>query len=398
MSHRRLASLAVAASLVLLLGLYVRNRLERANQSAPAAPRSEASALQQLSHEGLLRRASSFVSERASDVARYVVYVPRSAASGVRWRADTVLSAGLHRAIDVSTTASADSGMPNVRQVGDSIRNDWVLVVGRSRSGAVLSLAGAVGGRVRARCDSSEVDELLVNVPLQDHLAGAGVFDIDGALVGIVLRCGQRLAAIPARQITALLSQRDSSASRTEALGASLVPLDSVARAYFGTDGGALVSAVRSGSVAQTVGLRPGDILLSIDGAPITAPLDASRAIASRPDTTHRVLRLRGRARAVLNVRASDSARGAGAEQIARGLGMEWTAQPHARGVTVARVQPGSAVHAAGLRAGDRLTRIGWTDVGSRGHAERLLRTAPAGPIFIAFDRDSIEYGALVRR
>jgi len=395
---RRLASLAVAASLVLLVGLYVRGRLARANQAAPEAPPSEASALQQLSHEGLLRRASSFVLERASNVARFVVYVPQTDASGIRWRADTVLSAGLHRPIEVLSRIAADSGTPTIRQVSDSTRGDWILVVGRARSGAVLSMAGAVGGRVRARCDVRDFDELILNVPLTDALAGAAVFDIDGALVGIVVRCGRRLAAISVRQIAALLAEDDSAASGVMALGASLAPLDSIARAYFGVDTGALVTAVRWATVADSIGLRAGDVILSIDSAPVTTPLDAARALTSRDDTTHQILRLRDRARSVIGLLVADTAVVTSAEQVAPGLGIGLTAESRTGGVAVAVVPPGSAAYAAGLRTGDRLTRIGSADVASRTDADRLFRTAPPGPIFIAFDRDSVEYGAFLRR
>jgi len=397
-SPRRLASLAVFATLVLLLGIYVRGRLARANQPAPDAPPSEASALQQLSHEGLLRRASSFVLERASNVARFVVYVPQTEASGIRWRADTVLSAGLHRPIEVLSSVAADSGAPTIRQVGDSTIGDWVLVAGRARDGAVLSMAGAVGGRVRTRCDRRDVDELLLNVPLTDALAGAAVFDIGGALVGIVIRCGQRLAAIPVRQIAALVAEYDSAASGVEALGASLAALDTVARAYFGVDTGALVTAVRWGSVADSIGLRAGDVLLSIDGAPITAAIDGARALLSSDDTTHQIVRLRGRARSVIRLGGAGPAELPSAEPIAPGLGIGLTSDSRTGGIAVVGIQPGSAAYLAGLRTGDRLTRIGTDDVASRADADRLFRTAPPGPIFIAFDRDSVEYGALLRR
>jgi S1-C subfamily serine protease len=395
---RRLASLAVFASLVLLVGLYVRARLERANQAAPDAPPSEASPLQQLSHEGLLRRASSFVQKRASESARFVVYVPRTGASGIRWRADTVLSAGRHRPLDVSADAAADSGAPTIRQLSDSTRGEWVLVVGRARSGTVLSLAGSVGGRVRARCDVRDVDELLLNVPLTEALAGAAVFDIEGALVGIVIRCGERLAAVPVRQIAALLAEDDSAKTDVVVLGASLAPLDTTARAYFGVDTGALVSAVRWGTLADSLGLRAGDVLLSIDGAPIATPLDAARALTSRGDTTHQIVRLRGRTRSVISLLGADTVRGTSADPITLALGIGLPSAPRPDGVAVVGIAPGSAAYAAGLRTGDKLTRIGTADVTSRSDVDRLFRAAPAGPIFITFDRDSVEYGALLRR
>jgi S1-C subfamily serine protease len=394
-TQRRLAYLAVAACAVLLLGLYIRGRLERKDQPPAPAPPSEASALHQLSQEGLLRRTSTFVSERAAAVARFVVYVPRSGASGVRWRADTVLSVDSARLIGVVRAAVRDSSTPAVRVLGDSVRNDWVLVVGRTERGTLLSMAGSLGGRTRARCGARVADELLLDVPLQDHLAGAGLFDLSGSLIGMVVRCGERMAAIPARQITALLAG-DSLIPSPQIFGLSLDSLDTVARRYFGTNSGALVTAVRQDTPAHAAGLRPGDVLLAMDGQPLSSPSDVARMAATRPDSPHVVVRLRGRTSS--DVRLGPRGPSEATNDVAsnRALGIELTpaTQP---GLLVARVSPGSVAHAAGLRAGDRITRIGTTDVSSRTTAESLLLPPPRGPTFIVFERDSVAHGALVQ-
>jgi|SRR5687768_5032610 len=158
MTQRRLASLAVVACLVLLLGLYVRSRLERTEPAAVAAPPSEATPLQQLSQEGLLRRGSTFIGERTAEVARYVLFSPQTGASAVRWRADTVLSVDSARVLRVLRAAPVDSAPRPERMMSDSIRNAWVLVVARTQTGAPLSLAGTLGGRARARCAAGEID------------------------------------------------------------------------------------------------------------------------------------------------------------------------------------------------------------------------------------------------
>jgi hypothetical protein len=390
-----LAYLAVAACAVLLVGLYVRGGLKRADTPPAAAPPSEASALQQLSQEGLLRRTSSFVDERAAVAARFVVYVPRLRASGVRWRADTVLSLDSTRVIRVVRAAPGDSGAPPVRTLSDSVRNDWVLVVARSERGTLLSAAGALGGRTRTRCGVQVTDELLVTVPLHEQLAGAGLFGLDGSLIGMVVRCGERLAAIPVRGITALLAG-DSSTLRTDAFGLSTSGIDAAARAYFGTDSGALVTAVRRGRPAHAAGLRPGDVVLSIDGQPISSPDEVTRALATRPDSPHVVVRLRGRSRSDVRLEPRTAAAAVrGAASGDSNLGIELT-PPAQTGVIVSSVLPGSVGRAAGLRAGDRITRIGPSDVSSRSTAERLLRSASNRPTFILFERDSVEHGALV--
>jgi len=86
-NRRYIASLAVAAILTLAAGLVIRRTLRRAELSPPAvvAP-IEASALQLLSQEGQARRLSSFLGDRATNVAALVEYVPASRASGLRKR------------------------------------------------------------------------------------------------------------------------------------------------------------------------------------------------------------------------------------------------------------------------------------------------------------------------
>jgi S1-C subfamily serine protease len=395
-TQRRLASLAVAACLVLLVGLYVRRRLERADRPAPSAPPSEASALQQLSHEGLIRRASTFVGERAADVARFVVYVPETGASGLRWKSDTVLSVTQAGQLVASRVASPDSGSPSVRTTGDSLHNGWILAVGRTSSDAVLSLAGSLGGRAHVRCRARDVDELLVDFPLSGQLAGAGLFDLEGSLVGMVVPCGDRMAAIPARQITALLTRDSSSVSR-ELFGVSLTPLDDIARRYFRTDSGVVVTAVRLGGPAHSAGLRPGDILLSVDGEPITSATDLARAHALRPDSAHLIVRLRGRARATLKLERPAGTRPIDPATFRPTLGIDLMPEAVQSGVVVTRVDEGSVAQLAGLRVGDRITRIGTTDIASRSTASRLLGAASRAPTFVSFVRDSLELGVLVR-
>jgi membrane-associated protease RseP (regulator of RpoE activity) len=46
------------------------------------------------------------------------------------------------------------------------------------------------------------------------------------------------------------------------------------------TEGGVEIVEVREGSLAQTLGLRPGDVLREIDGKPLADPSDVSAALA----------------------------------------------------------------------------------------------------------------------
>jgi S1-C subfamily serine protease len=389
--------MAVGAALVLATGLTVRRRLERTDRALPAAAPSEASALQQLSHEGLLRRATGFVRDRASSVARFVQFVPQSGTTGVRWGGDTLLTVDPERLIAVFGGAAADSGSPPVRMASDSTRAEWVIVVGRSRSGALLSVAGAIGGRAPATCGAREVEELLLDVPLSSHLAGAGLFDLQGALIGMTIRCGRRIAAIPARQIAALLAQPDSAVARRHAFGMSLAGLDSAARVYFGTASGVLVAAVTRGSEADKAGIRAGDVLVSVDGVAFASQSGFPSGTAASSDSGYRIERRRGRTTSIVHLpRTRGAAVAPTSPRNDATLGLELAPPPRANGVTITSVGVGSSALAAGLREGDRITRIGTTDVSSRAQAERLLQSG-LRPLLIVVERDSMELGVLVR-
>ena len=66
----------------------------------------------------------------------------------------------------------------------------------------------------------------------------------------------------------------------------------------------------------------------------------------------------------------------------------------------ISDVRPGSAAASAGLRAGDRLIRVGSTSVGSAAEARRLLDRLRINDstVFLVFVRDSVARGVLVRR
>lgn len=408
MSRRYLAALAVAAALVLSVGVFVRARLRHDDRPPPAAPPSQAAVLQQLSQEGELRRMSAFFAERVAAVAGFVEYLPAVGAAGVRWAGDTIVSTGpaevvtpVRRPPDVPPS---DSLRRPVTLAADTVRRDWLLVVGRDALGGVISTAGLSGGRTRADCAGRPVETYVLGAPLDRALAGAGVFNLDGEALGLVVRCGERVAAIPAREVTRLLAAGglEPDPARTP-LGLAVTSLDGPGRgalAAAANDSGLFVTAVRRGGAADVAGLRVGDVLLAVGGRPATA--DVARALVGprSPADTVAVLRRRGRATATVRIVArADSA------PAPAGVGLTFT-PPAARGVPVTAVRPGSAAAAAGLRPGDRLLRVGEAPVTAPAAAERLLAAAGAAtgaaagasPTLLVFERDSVERGVLVPR
>lgn len=392
-----MAVLAVAAVLVLTAGLLVRRALEHEDAPSVAAPPSEAAAMQQLSQEGALRRMSELVARRVADVAPLVTYVPDADAAGVRWRDDVIVTTLPRQPVVARPRPSTDSLRAAPRLAADSGTAGWVLAVARRGDGRVISTAGLVGGRVPTRCGDREVEELVLGVPLHEALAGAGLFSLDGELLGLVVRCPGRVAALPVDEVARQLVDSVSIAPRVrDAFGLAATLLDAPARAYFGADSGLLVTETVVGGAAAAAGLRPGDVLLAIDGTSLRRPEDL-RLLEAHADTSGAlVTRRRGGATAAVRL----VRRPAGpADPALADVGIALAPATPARGIAVGAVAGGSAADAAGLRAGDRLLRVGDVAVRTPVEVRRLLTAVGspgAAPRFVVFERDSVERGVLL--
>ena len=387
------------ALITLTGGWLVKRELQRSVVSRTVVPPTQSAALQQLSQEGQVRRLSSFLDERARAVAALVEYVPSSEASGLRWRnGDTLITTSRARPI-VALSASGDATRSALVVASDSMRGDWALVVARRADGGFVSTAGVVGGRVPTRCDGYDIREYVLGVPLPDAFAGAGVFDLEGRVIGIVAQCGSRLAALPVGEMRKLLSDPQSLGMRLRTrFGVVVAPLDSVARSYFGADSGLLVMSVDDGGPADRAGWMPGDVIIRVDGdtlgTEIVAPeIDSIAAV----DSHVVVIRRDGALRTTRLTRGTSAA---SRSDAGNDLGVSLGRPASTRGVAIDAVRPGSPADSAGLHAGDRLIRIGKTTITSAAAGQRLLdrRGLTDSATFVVFERDSVSRGTWLRR
>lgn len=398
LSRRYLSALSIAAVLVLLSGLMIRRWLLPVEAPTPAPP-SEASALRQLSRELLFDRSADYVAERVSMVASQVLFDTASHASAVRWKGDTLLTTTVQRPLVARLVARADSLDSSPFLVSDTLGRDWALVVGRRQDGGIISSSGIGGGTIRSECAGRSVDEYLLGARLHPALAGAGVFNFRGRLVGLVVQCGRRVAAVASSSFPRLLARQSEDEELHGPFGLLLAPLDSSTRKFFGADSGMLVTAIATGGLASQKGLRPGDVIVAVDG---NAPRNADSLWrmpnnAADSSTTHRVLRRRGRSLVTLSLGAPPTlAVAARGDAQAIGLQLSDSSSETRLGIPITAVRDGSIARAAGLRPGDRLLRIGDSTVATVDEAERLLGRARATPVYIVVGRNDVERGILL--
>lgn len=398
MNRKYIATLALTASLILAIGVFVRSRLLRAEPSTPAPP-SEASTLQQFSQEVQLRRLSRYLSDRVTAIAPAVEYVPSAGAAGVRWGSgDSVVTTLADRPVALVRVASSDSTrLPLVYDQGDAdadtVRRDLALVVGRGADGMVLSSTGVLGGRASVRCGGREMSEFVFGAALGDAFAGAGLFDVDGRALGLVVRCGERNAVIPMSEVERLLADGESTAERLRtSFGFAVTPLDDRARSHFGGDSGVLVTQLLRGGRAAAAGLRTGDVIHAVDGNSVARPDDLGALAAAAADSHFVTLRRGGKVDTVRFPLAGAETRSD--DDDAAGIDFASVEPP---GVQIGTVRDGSLAQEAGLRPGDRLLRIDDASVTSLASARRLLRAARGRPAFVTFVRDSVERGVLLQ-
>jgi hypothetical protein len=208
-NRRYVATLAGIAVILLLGGLLTRSWLTPTETPSTVAPPSQATAMQQLSMEGQMRRTATFVAERVAATAPSVTYVAESGASGVRWNRDTVLTADSLTIVRALVEPAPDSALRFATIAADSVRRDWLLIVARDSANHILSTTGLAGGRSSADCGGRPVEIYVLGAPLDERFAGGGIFNVSGEMLGMATWCGGRLRAVPASELRRLLLTPD---------------------------------------------------------------------------------------------------------------------------------------------------------------------------------------------
>lgn len=208
-NRRYVATLAGIAVILLLGGLLARSWLTPTETPSTAAPPSQATAMQQLSMEGQMRRTATFVAERVAATAPSVMYMPVSGASGVRWNRDTVLTADSATIVRAVIVLASDPALRLPTIAPDSVRRDWLLIVARDSANHVLSTTGLAGGRSSIDCGGRSVETYVLGAPLDERFAGGGIFNVAGEMLGMAAWCGGRLRALPVSELRRLLLTPD---------------------------------------------------------------------------------------------------------------------------------------------------------------------------------------------
>jgi serine protease Do len=260
---------------------------------------------------------------------------------------------------------------------------DWVLAVGNPFGLGGTATAGIVSALGRKNVsDSNYVDYMQIDAPINRGNSGGPTFDAYGRVVGVN-------TAIYSPSGGSVGIGFDIPADVAASVGRQLIEHGKVVRGYIGAtiqdvtpdladslgmgkSEGALVAQTSPGGPSDRAGLRSGDVILRIDGRPVTSADDLTRRVALvRPGETVSLQILRdGRLQSVglsSGVRPSETALASNTYDQDSGqgygsgtgvLGMRLAPNPNG-GVTIEGVNPNSDASEKGLQSGDVIVRAG---------------------------------------
>jgi serine protease Do len=293
--------------------------------------------------------------------------------------------------IDGDQLPSLEYGDSDTLEVGD-----WVLAIGSPFNLRRTVSAGIVSAKGRANVGIVAFEDFIqTDAAVNPGNSGGPLVDLEGRVVGINTAIASRgggnngiAFAVPVNMVKRVVNElmTDGKVVRGH-LGVVISELTPELAASFGYPGedGILVQDVSEGSAAKKAGLRSGDIIAKLDGESVTTlPKLRSDIARRRPGTAMALEVWRDGKFEQLRAELDEAPRTAGepvtgqqpklgielrdiTPQIAAQLGLD------EGGVVIARIEPGSAADAAGLRPGDLLEEVGNKAIKSAAQAVELL-------------------------
>lgn len=411
--RRYVALLALIAGLILLVGAKFRPKAIAEASLSPAEVRR----LQILTQRRNLENLTSYFTGIADDANSAVVWLRGMEMSGVVWNGEgLVIGACPRRLTDRTITAGTavlepevlsevfpvaamraprqTSLRPAARSPVETLTpGSWIVQVAAKPDGGYYHAPGNFGGLAADDCGDFRVWTVKTNLPLGESALGGGLFDMDGKLLGVVLRCGDVYSAVAPEGVDKILTAAQGLAGQVlRRYGFRAEPLDEQARKYFHTDRGLLVTEVWTGRRAAAAGLAPGDIIQALDDTEVHRLDDLTRL--TLPVAYSEFDLWVWRAGKTLHVKVP----AIGSETAAldgNGQGISLAGPPS--GFLIEEIAPGSRAARASLRPGDRLLSIAGRRPESVAAAQTVLSDQQAGPVFATVQRGPRCIGVFLR-
>jgi serine protease Do len=293
---------------------------------------------------------------------------------------------------------------------------DYVVAIGNPFGLGDTVTMGIVSAKSRDLHAGPYDDFLQTDASINPGNSGGPLFNLRGQVIGIntaINPNGKGIGfAIPSDALRGVLPQLLSTGHVERGrLGVLIQPVDANLAKALGLDKakGALVGDVEATGPAAKVGIRSGDVVVSVDGEEVPHAQDLPRLVARHaPGSTVQVGVVRDRAPMSFAVRldalrddaSNEPADGPTIDRSPGALGLQLGDAPNG-GARVEGIAPGGAA-AASLSPGDVIVEVNRAPVANGQDAVRRIETAPKGePLLLKVrtaDGGRTHYVALERR
>jgi serine protease Do len=280
---------------------------------------------------------------------------------------------------------------------------DWVLAVGNPFGLGGTVTAGIVSARGRDIGNGPYDDFIQIDAPVNKGNSGGPTFDVDGNVIGvntaIFSPSGGSVGiafAIPADTVKKVVAQLKDKGTVTRGwIGVQIQSVTPEIADSLGlkTVQGALVAEPQSGGPAAKAGVEAGDIITSVNGAPLKDARELARQIGGLPPGTSVKLSLlhKGAEKTVTltlgqlpdqkEARAETGTKNdpAGTEVPRLGLTLAPAGQVAGsgnEGVVVTNVDPSGVAADHGFKTGDVILDVGGKKVGNPNEVRDAIRDA----------------------
>ncbi len=272
---------------------------------------------------------------------------------------------------------------------------DLVLAIGNPFGVGQTVTSGIVSALARTRVGVTDYQFFIqTDAAINPGNSGGALVDMKGRLVGIntaiYSRTGGSLGigfAIPANMVRLVVdSALQGGSVRRPWLGAELQPLTTEIATAFGLDrpAGAVVASVMRGGPAERAGLRPGDVIVAVDGREVADPNAVTYRFTPRGVRGEAALDVI-RTGVALMVAPEDPPRderelagdhplsGARVANLSPAVAEEFSLA-QTKGVVILETEAYSIARRLGLKPGDVIADINGTEIGSTRMLDDLLR------------------------
>ncbi len=284
---------------------------------------------------------------------------------------------------------NTDRNLPSVN-FGDSTKvkvGQWVLAVGNPFGLDRTVTLGVVSGIGRENMNLSRYENFIqTDASINPGNSGGPLFNMHGEVIGIntaIINFAQGIGfAIPSNMAKQVIQQLLTKGKVVRGwLGVGIQPVTAELAGKFGVaEGeGVLVNEVFENEPAARAGIKPGDVIIKVDGRTVDTPNTLSRLIAStEPGASAAIELMRDGKRTTLSVALSERRDEAivasvppSRTEIKLGIDVQdLTAEladkfklKDTKGVLIAKVEQGSMAHVEGLREGDLIKEVNRSEV-----------------------------------